>query len=610
MIPRETLEHTQIRRPPLGEILLRLKAVTAAQVEVALAKQQEEFVDAPRRPRVGELLVESKACTIADVARALGIQSGLPYVEDIDARTVDPELLANLPISFAKGNELIPVRRVDGAVEVATANPLNLLALDDLRVLLGAPIKTIITPPKVILDTINAAYDRRSTAADAMMEGLEETGDLGTLAHELQEPQDLLDADDEAPIIRLVNSLLFQAVKERATDIHITPEERDIWVRFRVDGVMREVIRPPKRFQASIVSRVKIMAGLNIAEKRLPQDGRIRIKLAGKDVDIRVATVPHAHGEKITMRLLEKTSTVLRLNEIGVAGEKLDQLRKLIQADHGMILVTGPTGAGKSTTLYAGLSEINTPDLNIITIEDPIEYQLKGVTQIQVNPKIDLTFANGLRSILRNDPDVIMVGEIRDGETADIAINAALTGHLVFSTIHTNDAAATFARLIDMGVEPFLVADSVIAVIAQRLVRVLCDDCKKPHQPLPEELAEIGVTLAAMKGKTIYEAVGCPVCSGIGYRGRTGIYELLVVDPDIKGLIVQRVESGVIARKAVAKGMQTLRDDGAIKVLEGVTTIAEVLRSTQLAMVSAEGGPAGGETPGARTRGNTEASPR
>lgn len=598
----ETLAVTEVRRARLGELLLRLKAVTAAQVESALARQSELegiATGAPqtergllgaggRRPKLGVLLVESKACTEHDIARALAIQTGLTWIEDIDARTIESDLLAALPIGFAKANEVIPLRRANGAVEVATANPLSLLALDDLRMLLGSPLKVYVANPKVVIDTINAAYDRRATAADAMMDGLEE-GNLDSLAHELEEPQDLLDADDEAPIIRLVNSLLFQAVKERATDIHITPDERDISVRFRVDGMMREVIRPPKRFQASIISRIKIMSGLNIAEKRLPQDGRIRIKLAGKDVDVRVATVPHAHGEKITLRLLEKTSTVLRLNEIGVQGEKLDLIRKLIQADHGMILVTGPTGAGKSTTLYAGLSEINTPDLNIITIEDPIEYQLKGVTQIQVNNKIDLTFANGLRSILRNDPDVIMVGEIRDGIAADIAINAALTGHLVFSTLHTNDAAASFARLIDMGVEPFLVADSVIAVIAQRLVRLLCPDCKKPQKVSAVELAEIGVTPERAKGHVIYEAVGCPVCSGVGYRGRTGIYELIVVDPEIKGLVVQRVESGVISRKAMAKGMETLRDDGAHKVLEGITTIAEVLRSTQLAMVSAEG---------------------
>ena len=589
----ESLAVTEVRRPRLGELLLRLKAATAAQVEAALARQLElEAAAGGRRPKLGVLLVESKACSEGDVARALAIQSGLPWIEDIDARTVENELLSALPIGFAKANEVVPLRRANGAVEVATANPLNVLPLDDLRMLLGSPLKIHVASPKVVIDTINAAYDRRATAADAMMDGLEGEENLNSLAHELEEPQDLLDADDEAPIIRLVNSLLFQAVKERATDIHITPDERDISVRFRVDGMMREVIRPPKRFQASIISRVKIMAGLNIAEKRLPQDGRIRIKLAGKDVDVRVATVPHAHGEKITLRLLEKTSTVLRLNEIGVQGEKLGLLRKLIEADHGMILVTGPTGAGKSTTLYAGLSEINTPDLNIITIEDPIEYQLKGVTQIQVNNKIDLTFANGLRSILRNDPDVIMVGEIRDGQTADIAINAALTGHLVFSTLHTNDAASSFARLIDMGVEPFLVADSVIAVIAQRLVRLLCPECKKPQKVTDAELAEIGLTPAKVKGKTIYEAVGCPACSGVGYRGRTGIYELVVVDPEIKALVVQRVESGVISRKAIAKGMETLRDDGAHKVLEGVTTIAEVLRSTQLAMVSADGGAA------------------
>jgi general secretion pathway protein E len=405
------------------------------------------------------------------------------------------------------------------------------------------------------------------------------------VAHELEEPQDLLDSSDEAPIIRLVNSLLFRAAKERASDIHIEPQEKDICVRFRVDGVLQEVIRPPKRFQNSIISRVKIMGGLNIAEKRLPQDGRIRVKLAGRDIDIRLSTTPTVYGERVVMRLLDKSTVLLDLVEIGMDKEQLRIMESLIHKSHGIILVTGPTGSGKTTTLYAALSKINRPDLNIMTIEDPVEYQLKGISQTPVNAKIELTFANGLRSFLRQDPDVIMVGEIRDLETAEIAIQASLTGHLVFSTVHTNDAAGAITRLVDMGVEPFLVASSLMGVLAQRLVRVLCKDCRMPYFPSPEELKEIGLTekqVREVSGGMLYKPVGCDACNNTGYRGRSGIYEMMLIDDDIRQLILKNVDSGTIKKQAVSsKGMRDLMDDGALKVLKGVTSIAEVLSVTQ-----------------------------
>ncbi len=380
----------------------------------------------------------------------------------------------------------------------------------------------------------------------------------------------------------MVNSLLFQAAKDRASDIHIEPFERELTVRFRIDGILYDILSPPKRFQPVIISRVKIMAGLNIAEKRLPQDGRIRIRLAGKDIDIRVSIVPTAFGERVVMRLLDKSTTVLHLEELGLLGAKHDMVSKLIKQSHGIILVTGPTGSGKTTTLYAALSKINTTDKNIITIEDPIEYQLHGVGQIQVNPKIELTFASGLRSILRQDPDVIMVGEIRDLETAEIAIQAALTGHLVFSTLHTNDSFGAMTRLLDMGIEPFLVSSSVIAVMAQRLVRRVCSGCREPYQPAREELEELGISPQRMMGHTIYKpGAGCNQCKRTGYRGRTGIHELLVVDDEIRGLVMKSGDATTIRRAATARGMNTLREDGADKVLDGVTTIEEILRVTQ-----------------------------
>ena len=416
-----------------------------------------------------------------------------------------------------------------------------------------------------------------------LMEDLE-TNDLETVAHELEEPTDLLDADDEAPIIRLVNSLLFRAVKERASDIHINPEEKDISVRYRIDGVLREVIRPPKRYQASIASRIKIMGGLNIAEKRLPQDGRIRIKIAGKDVDIRLSTVPTAHGERIVMRLLDKSNVLLDLADLGFETWQLEAVDGLVRRAHGIVLVTGPTGSGKTTTLYGALSRINSPDLNILTIEDPVEIPLKGVGQVQVNPKIELTFAGGLRSFLRQDPDVIMVGEIRDLETAEIAIQASLTGHLVLSTVHTNDAAGAITRLVDMGVQPFLVASSLVGVLAQRLVRELCPACKEAYVPTREEREQVGLTDAIWKQAGnpthVYRAKGCAACQQTGYQGRTGIYELMMVNDDVRPLILKAVDSGTIKKAAVERGMVTLLEHGAYKVARGITTAAEVLSVT------------------------------
>jgi general secretion pathway protein E len=466
---------------------------------------------------------------------------------------------------------------------VAVADPLDTAVLDNLALLLGARLEPVVAPPQAVLDAINAVYDRASDEHEKIMEGLE-SEDLESVAHELQEPTDLLEADDEAPIIRLVNSLLFRAVKERASDVHINPEERDIAVRYRIDGVLREVIRPPKRVQAALGSRIKIMGGLNIAEKRLPQDGRIRIKIAGKDVDIRLSTVPTAHGERIVMRLLDKSNVLLSLKDIGFEPWQLRIMDGLITRSHGIILVSGPTGSGKTTTLYAALSKINSPDLNILTIEDPVEIPLRGVGQVQVNPKIQLTFANGLRSFLRQDPDVIMVGEIRDLETAEIAIQASLTGHLVFSTVHTNDAAGAITRLVDMGVQPFLVASSLVGVLAQRLVRVLCAECRKPYAPTAEELAQAGISaevlVAAGSPKLLYQAVGCPACQQTGYQGRTGIYELMLVDDEVRQLILKNVDSNSIKRQAVKGGMLTLFDHGAFKVARGITTAAEVLSVT------------------------------
>jgi general secretion pathway protein E len=514
-------------------------------------------------------------------AESLAAQCGLAATTAVAPEEVDAELLERLPMQFARRHGLLPLRRDGNEVLVAVADPRAIAPLDDLRILYGCPIRPVVAPASAVADAINRAYDLASGSAADFMGDLDEER-LDLIATELEEPRDLLEADDEAPIIRLVNSLLFQAVKDRASDIHIEPFERVLTVRFRIDGILYDVISPPKRFQPIIVSRVKIMAGLNIAEKRLPQDGRLRTRVAGKNIDVRVSVIPTAFGERVVLRLLDQASTLLGLEDLGLNGRNLALVGRLIRQSHGIILVTGPTGSGKTTTLYAALSTINSTERNIITIEDPIEYQLEGVGQMQVNPKIDLTFANGLRSILRQDPDVIMVGEIRDGETAEIAIQAALTGHLVFSTLHTNDAASAVTRLVEMGTEPFLVSSSVIAVMAQRLVRRVCPACRRSARPTAEVLAELGLAPAAASGRTIYASGdGCDACKHTGYRGRTGIHELLVVDDDIRALVMKTSDAAAIRRAAVGAGMPSLRDDGAAKVLAGETTVEEVLRVTR-----------------------------
>ena len=565
---------------PIGEILIAIAGVSPDKVAEALEAQRGEHAGL----RLGEILVRLKAATEEQVLRALAVQLDLPFVERIDAAEVPADLVKQVPINFAKQARALPLGLSGDRVRVAVADPLDTATQDNLSVLLQVPLAPEVAAPAVIVDAINLVYDRTADRHDRLMEDLETTEDLESVAHELEEPADLLEADDEAPIIRLVNSLLFRAVKERASDIHINPEEKDISVRFRIDGVLREVIRPPKRFQASIASRIKIMGGLNIAEKRLPQDGRIRIKIAGRDVDVRLSTVPTAHGERIVMRLLDKSAVLLDLAELGFEDWQLAMMDQLVTRSHGIVLVTGPTGSGKTTTLYGALAKINRPDLNILTVEDPVEIQLKGVGQVQVNPKIELTFANGLRSFLRQDPDVIMVGEIRDLETAEIAIQASLTGHLVLSTIHTNDAAGAIPRLADMGVQPFLVASSLVGVLAQRLVRVLCPACKEGYEPSREELEQASITpeILAKAGnpRLLYRAAGCPACQRTGFQGRTGIYELMLVDDDVRQLILKNVDSSTIKAKAVEHGMVTLLDHGAYKVACGITTAAEVLSVT------------------------------
>ena len=531
---------------------------------------------------LADVLVEMGALEPQRLARALAQEYRLPFQAHIDEHTLDTSLVAKIPINYAKKNRVLPISRSDDRITVAVADPSNYEPLDDLRLLFEAQIQPVVASGEVIVEAINRIYDQAATTTEDLMVDLGEER-LDLVASELaNEPLDLLESDDAAPVIKLVNGILSQAVKHRASDIHVEVFERDLVVRFRVDGMLFDFFTLTKRLQPAITSRIKIMAGLNIAEKRLPQDGRIRLRIAGRDIDIRVSSIPTAFGERIVLRLLDRAQHAVDVNldHLGFSGENLKKIDRLIRQSHGIVLATGPTGSGKSTTLYACLSRINSPEKNIITIEDPIEYQLRGVGQMQVNPKIELSFASGLRSILRQDPDVIMVGEIRDSETAEIAITAALTGHLVFSTIHTNDSFGAITRLVDMGIEPFLVSSSVLAVLAQRLVRKLCPDCKEAYAPTQSELARIGVRNGSANG-SVYKPKGCGNCRNTGYRGRMAIQELMIMDDNIRALVMQHADSATIRRHCTSQGMMLLREDGALRVIASETSIEELLRVTQ-----------------------------
>jgi general secretion pathway protein E len=562
---------------PIGEILMVTAKLSPDKLEEALRTQSE------KGGRLGEVLVGMKVLTEEQVLRALAVQLDLPFSEKIDVKAIDLEQIKKIPISFARQGKVLVLGKEGDAVVIALSDPLDTSLVDRVRMLVGGQVVQRVYPSHVLEDAINQAYDNLVNSAEDTFGSDNESevdNDDGSL-----DDDDLIQkqGDDEAPIIRLVNRIMYRASKERASDIHVEPMDRYLSVRFREDGVLREVVRLPKHMQKAVASRIKILGGLNIAETRLPQDGRIRIKIAGKDVDIRLSTVPTAHGERLVLRLLDKSAVLLDLKEIGFSPDQLDVMHALIDKSHGIILVTGPTGSGKTTTLYAALTRINKPDLNILTIEDPIEYQINGIGQVPINPKIGLTFAHGLRSFLRQDPDVIMVGEIRDLETAEIAIQASLTGHLVMSTVHTNDAPGALTRLVEMGVEPFLVASSLIGVLAQRLVRVLCKHCRQPYEPSADELIRVGLTAEDMRsmGQTHWNRpVGCPECNK-GYRGRTGIYELMTIDDSIRQLILGKKDSNTIKHQATANGMRTLIADGARKVAMGITTAEEVLRVTQ-----------------------------
>jgi general secretion pathway protein E len=557
----------------LGEILQEISELAQEHLEHGLEIQKE------KGGRIGEILVHQKYIQETDLAKALSIQLDLEFLPTLPT-DIDTDFTERIPIQFLKKFKMIPLADEDGN-SVVVNDPFMYQAQDELCQLLEwENVTTVVAPLSSILNTINFSYDISRDSAEEVIQDLHEE-DPDSINSEIEETGDLLDDTSDAPVIKLVNLMFSQAIRAGASDIHIEPFKNRVAVRQRIDGILYDMFTPPSHIQAALVSRIKVMAKLNIAEKRLPQDGRTEIRIADKNVDVRVSTLPTSFGERVVLRLLDKSSVLLKLTDLGMTPERLKIFDNLIHAAHGIILVTGPTGSGKTTTLYGALSTINNTDINIITVEDPVEYQMEGIGQVQVNPKIDLTFANGLRSIVRQDPDVILVGEIRDLETAEIAIQAALTGHLVFSTLHTNDSSSAVTRLIDMGIEPFLVTSSVNAILAQRLVRRLCKACREPFEPDHESLSSIGISPEMLAGRTLYRNKGCSSCQQTGYKGREGIFELMLIDDEIQSLILKTSDANAIKNLAVEQGMLTLRKDGARKVLEGITTIEEVFRVTE-----------------------------
>jgi general secretion pathway protein E len=583
----------------IGEILVRRGLLLPERFDEAMRVAEE------RGALLMDVLTATHAIDEVAAARALAEEAGLPFLTDLKSEQVPIDLVERTPINFARQHGVLPIGRDGEHVVVAVRNPLDPTPLDDLRALLGAPIMAVAAPPDAIERAINRVYERKDE--NALSDSSSQTDE--------EELQDLIDMTDEAPVIRWVNNLFYNAVRDRASDIHIEPTDKEVVVRNRIDGELYPVKHAHKGFLPSIVARVKIEAGLNIAEKRLPQDGRITKKIQGKLIDVRVSTVPTAKGERIVMRLLDKENILLDLTDLGFDRNQLSTMEHLITRPNGIILVTGPTGSGKTTTLYACLNKVNRPEVNILTVEDPVEYELKGIGQVHVQPKIGLTFAAGLRSFLRQDPDIIMVGEIRDHETAEIAIHASLTGHLVLSTLHTNDAAGAITRLVEMGVQPFHISSSLMAVLAQRLVRKLCPKCRQPYMASDEDLRSLGIdpsgfppipgsippppvpaeerddSLAAselfleenQRGQrpSFYRPNGCDACAQTGYRGRIGIYEMLVISEDVRKEINNNSDSSTIARAGMRGGMRSLRQDGARQVLSGVTSVEEVLAATQ-----------------------------
>ncbi|HVM53267.1 MAG TPA: ATPase, T2SS/T4P/T4SS family [Acidimicrobiales bacterium] len=550
---------------PLGTVLLQRGFVTQEQIDEAIAEQARTS-----RP-LGRVLVANGVITEAQLVGALAEQAGLEFV-DLGDHQVDPTAASTITDALARRYQALPIAWEGSTLVVAMADPANVLAVDDIRSVTGADVRPVVSTREAIESAINRVHRLDAEVEDVTTLALDTAPDDEDLAS-------LREVTEDAPIVKLANLIIRQAVQDRASDIHIEPTEYDVRVRYRIDGVLHEVMRPPKRVQSGLISRLKIMADLNIAEKRVPQDGRLSANIASKQVDLRVATLPTVHGEKIVMRVLDKGTSLLDLADLGFLPQTLNRYETMFHKPYGTILVTGPTGSGKSTTLYATLNQLNDPSKNIITVEDPVEYRLPGINQVQINNKAGLTFAAALRTILRADPDILLVGEIRDRETATIAMEAALTGHLVLSTLHTNDAASTPTRLVEMGLEPYLVASSVDCVVAQRLIRRLCERCKVAYFPTTTDLDALGIDPDIEDApEELYQPTGCQACSKTGYNGRFALHEVLLLSEELKGMVAERAHTEDIKKVSVAQGMYTLRRSGLTHVRKGNTSVEELLR--------------------------------
>ena len=567
------------KKKPVGQLLLEKGLITPEQLEHALNEQQKSG------GLLGRILVDLGFVTEADILSTLGAQTGMPAA-NLPEMDISSEVLEKVSAPIAKVYKIVPVKIEENVLYIAMSDPLNINVLDDLRFMLECEVRGMVSNEKDIEEAIVKYYgEKTETVQDVLSEmesgAIEIKGSIEDEDEDVHDVATLQELAHQVPVVKLLNLVLIQAIRDKASDLHFEPFEDQFKIRYRVDGMLYEMIPPPRHLALAVTSRIKVMAGMDIAESRLPQDGRIQLNMGGREVDLRISTLPTTYGESVVIRILDRGAVMLSLEQVGLLEEDLRILRDLIKKPNGIILVTGPTGCGKTTTLYSALGEINSPEDKIITTEDPVEYDLAGIIQVPIRAHIGLTFSKCLRSILRQDPDKILVGEIRDLETAEMSIQASLTGHLVLSTLHTNDAASTIVRLIDMDIEPFLITSTLEAIIAQRLVRKICSSCKEEYAPDTEELSLIGLKPRDVENKKFYRGKGCEICNGIGYSGRIGIFEILVINDEIRTLIVDKATSGDLRKKSHEKGMSMLREDGLKKIWMGITTIEEVARETQ-----------------------------
>ena len=561
----------------LGEILKDKGLLNDKQLEVALEKQKENG------QLLGQVLIDLEFVKEEDVLKSLGEQTNMPSV-NLNELEISRDAIDRVSASIARIYKIMPISWSDNTLTVAMADPMNVYTLDDLRFMLGCELKGAVSTEEAVNKAIERYYGAEMESMGDLLEQIGQEGAITEIEEEEggADVQQLQELAEQVPVVKLLNLVLMEAIKNRASDIHFEPFEDQFKIRYRVDGTLYEMVPPPKHLSLALTSRIKVMSNLDIAERRLPQAGRIQLNMGGREVDLRISTLPTVFGESVVMRVLDRSVVMLALDQVGMQADDLSRFEQLIRKPNGIILGTGPTGCGKTTTLYSALKVLNSPDVKIITTEDPVEYNIPGIMQVQIKEAIDLTFAKCLRHILRQDPDIILVGEIRDLETAEIAIQASLTGHLVLSTLHTNDAPSTVTRLIDMDIEPFMLTSTVEAVLAQRLVRTICQNCKEPYQPDERELQEIGLSVEETADKTFYRGRGCDLCDKRGYKGRTGIFELLIINEDIRVLIIEKAPAKDIRVKAMEHGMRTMRDDGLEKVYHGITTIEEIVKGTQL----------------------------